>query len=68
MAMIVGLSIYLFIFNLLKDVVSIPVYITSNNLMIANNKLERTWKEVVVSYYRVQLSSPRWNGIWEMFD
>jgi hypothetical protein len=34
-----SLSIYLFIPYLLNDVANITVYITSNNLIIANSKL-----------------------------
>jgi hypothetical protein len=44
-----GGTIYLFLYSLFNDAFIISDYTASNERMIANNELERMWKEAAVA-------------------
>jgi hypothetical protein len=51
--------IYLFIYSLSIDAVTNTDYVTSNELMIVNNELEKMWKEMFVALLKLLLESPK---------
>jgi hypothetical protein len=51
-SLIICIPFYLFIFGLISDV-SVSNYIVSNGKVIADNEVERLWKEVVVAEFEV---------------